>query len=235
MRRDRPVDQYHIDRDARARGAAGVRDRHRARAAVRHERVPRCPRCRCCRRHPRLGGPQGGGGPRPRSFWRTYISRIMRGSMVEVLESEVRHDGAPEGAAGANRHLAPRRAQRDRSGDPWGHRLQLAWMAGGVVVVEFVFQYPGIGAALVDAVAFRDMPVVQTVTMLAAGSTWASTCWPTSRRSWSLRSSGRPADEPASRRPDRRHGNRSRGRGGAAGARRLRRGQWSDILLRATG
>jgi peptide/nickel transport system permease protein len=46
--------------------------------------------------------------------------------------------------------------------------LQLAWMAGGVVIVEFVFQYPGIGAALVDAVGNRDMPVVQTVTMLAA-------------------------------------------------------------------
>ena len=47
--------------------------------------------------------------------------------------------------------------------------LQLAWMAGGIVVVEFVFSYPGIGAALVDAVDNRDMPVVQTVTMLAAG------------------------------------------------------------------
>jgi peptide/nickel transport system permease protein len=35
-------------------------------------------------------------------------------------------------------------------------------------VVEFVFQYPGIGAALVDAVALRDMPVVQTVAMLMA-------------------------------------------------------------------
>jgi peptide/nickel transport system permease protein len=42
-------------------------------------------------------------------------------------------------------------------------------MAGGVVVVEFVFSYPGIGAALVDAVRNQDMPVVQTVTMLAAG------------------------------------------------------------------
>ena len=31
--------------------------------------------------------------------------------------------------------------------------LQLAWMAGGIVLVEYVFQYPGIGAALVDAVA----------------------------------------------------------------------------------
>jgi len=37
-----------------------------------------------------------------------------------------------------------------------------------VVVVEFVFQYPGIGAAFVDAVANQDMPVVQAVTMLAA-------------------------------------------------------------------
>jgi peptide/nickel transport system permease protein len=46
--------------------------------------------------------------------------------------------------------------------------LQLAWMAGGVVLVEYVFSYPGIGAALVDAVKNRDMPVVQTVTMLAA-------------------------------------------------------------------
>jgi peptide/nickel transport system permease protein len=46
--------------------------------------------------------------------------------------------------------------------------LELAWMAGGIVIVEFVFQYPGIGASLVDAVDNRDMPVVQTVTMLAA-------------------------------------------------------------------
>jgi peptide/nickel transport system permease protein len=47
--------------------------------------------------------------------------------------------------------------------------LQLAYLAGGVVVVEFVFSYPGIGAALVEAVGNRDMPVVQAVTMLAAG------------------------------------------------------------------
>jgi peptide/nickel transport system permease protein len=41
-------------------------------------------------------------------------------------------------------------------------------MAGGVVVVEFVFSYPGIGAAFVDAVGNRDMVVVQAITMLAA-------------------------------------------------------------------
>jgi peptide/nickel transport system permease protein len=47
--------------------------------------------------------------------------------------------------------------------------LQLAWLAGGVVVVEFVFRYPGIGQALVDAVGNRDLPVVQALTLLVGG------------------------------------------------------------------
>jgi peptide/nickel transport system permease protein len=47
--------------------------------------------------------------------------------------------------------------------------LQLAWLAGGVVVVEFVFRYPGIGAALVDGVANRDLPVVQALTLMVGG------------------------------------------------------------------
>jgi peptide/nickel transport system permease protein len=96
-----------------------------------------------------------------------YISRIMRGSMVEVLESEyvtmARLKGLPERQV-IWRHAVPNAIVPAIQ----VAALQLAWMAGGVVVVEFVFQYPGIGAALVDAVANRDMPVVQTVTMLAA-------------------------------------------------------------------
>jgi peptide/nickel transport system permease protein len=97
-----------------------------------------------------------------------YISRIMRGSMVEVLESEyvtmARLKGLPERTV-IWRHAVPNAIVPAIQVTA----LQLAWMAGGVVVVEFVFQYPGIGAALVDAVGLRDMPVVQTVTMLAAG------------------------------------------------------------------
>ena len=46
--------------------------------------------------------------------------------------------------------------------------LQLAYMAGGVVLVEFVFAYPGIGAALVDAVGNRDVPVVQAIALIIA-------------------------------------------------------------------
>lgn len=46
--------------------------------------------------------------------------------------------------------------------------LQLAWLAGGVVVVEFLFRYPGIGQALIDAVNNRDVQVVQAISMLIA-------------------------------------------------------------------
>jgi peptide/nickel transport system permease protein len=97
-----------------------------------------------------------------------YISRIMRGSMIEVLESEyvtmARLKGLPERQV-IWRHAVPNAIVPAIQ----VAALQLAWMAGGVVVVEFVFQFPGIGASLVDSVGNRDMPVVQTVTMLAAG------------------------------------------------------------------
>jgi peptide/nickel transport system permease protein len=97
-----------------------------------------------------------------------YISRIMRGSMVEVLESEYVTMARLKGMSERTviwRHAVPNAIVPAIQ----VAALQLAWMAGGVVVVEFVFSYPGIGAALVDAVGNRDMPVVQTVTMLAAG------------------------------------------------------------------
>jgi peptide/nickel transport system permease protein len=96
-----------------------------------------------------------------------YISRIMRGSMIEVLESEyvtmARLKGLPERTV-IWRHAVPNAIVPAIQ----VAALQLAWMAGGVVLVEYVFSYPGIGAALVDAVGNQDMPVVQTVVMLAA-------------------------------------------------------------------
>jgi peptide/nickel transport system permease protein len=46
--------------------------------------------------------------------------------------------------------------------------INLAYLAGGVVVVESVFNYPGIGLSLVDAVNAHDIPVVQALAMLIA-------------------------------------------------------------------
>jgi peptide/nickel transport system permease protein len=97
-----------------------------------------------------------------------YVSRIMRGSMVEVLESEY---VTMAGLKGLSRRTVIWRHAVPNAIVPAIQviALQLAYLAGGVVVVEFVFSYPGIGAALVEAVGNRDMPVVQAVVMLAAG------------------------------------------------------------------
>jgi len=46
--------------------------------------------------------------------------------------------------------------------------LNLAYLVVGVVVVEVVFSYPGMGTYLVDHVAKRDMPVVQACGLIFA-------------------------------------------------------------------
>lgn len=48
--------------------------------------------------------------------------------------------------------------------------LNLAYLITGVVLVEVVFVYPGIGQALVDAVAKRDFPVVQAASLIFAAT-----------------------------------------------------------------
>ncbi len=96
-----------------------------------------------------------------------YISRIMRGSMVEVLESDYVTMARLKGLSNRAviwRHAVPNAIVPAIQVSA----LQLAYMAGGVVVVEYVFSFPGIGASLVDAVGNRDVPVVQALTIIIA-------------------------------------------------------------------
>jgi len=96
-----------------------------------------------------------------------YITRMMRATMNEVLDSGyvemARLKGIPERLV-LTRHALPHAV------GPVAQvvALQLAWLAGGVVVVEFLFRYPGIGQALIDAVSKRDVAVVQAITLLIA-------------------------------------------------------------------
>ncbi len=48
--------------------------------------------------------------------------------------------------------------------------LNLAYLITGVVLVEVVFVYPGIGQSLVDAVSKRDFPVVQACCLIFAAT-----------------------------------------------------------------
>lgn len=96
-----------------------------------------------------------------------YIARMMRTTMIEVLDSGhvemARLKGVPE------RRVILRHAVPHAIG-PVAQviAIQLAWLAGGVVVVEYLFRYPGVGQALIDAVTYRDVQVVQAISMIIA-------------------------------------------------------------------
>ncbi|MCR6482397.1 ABC transporter permease [Amycolatopsis sp. OK19-0408] len=96
-----------------------------------------------------------------------YITRMMRATMNEVLDSGYVEMARLKGVR--ERTVLVRHALPHAIG-PVAQvvALQLAWLAGGVVVVEFLFRYPGIGQALIDAVGKRDVAVVQAVTLLIA-------------------------------------------------------------------
>lgn len=44
--------------------------------------------------------------------------------------------------------------------------LSLSYLLGGVIIVEVIFNYPGVAKLMVDAVAQRDLPLVQACAML---------------------------------------------------------------------
>lgn len=48
--------------------------------------------------------------------------------------------------------------------------LYIAWLASGVVIIEQVFNYPGIGTLMIQAVHDRDMPLVQAIVLVIAGT-----------------------------------------------------------------
>ena len=52
--------------------------------------------------------------------------------------------------------------------------FQLSYLFGGVVIIEQVFTYPGLGRLLFNAVLQQDVPVLQTVVVIFAGITMLS-------------------------------------------------------------
>lgn len=48
--------------------------------------------------------------------------------------------------------------------------LSLSSLVGGVIIVEVIFNYPGLAKLMVDAVATRDMPLIQACVMLSCAA-----------------------------------------------------------------
>src|SRR5262245_9256930 len=89
--------------------------------------------------------------------------------MVEVLESDyvemARLKGMPERVV-IFRHALPNALIPAIQASA----LLLAYLLAGILAVEYLFAYPGLGTALIDGVRGRDLPMIQAVTLVFATS-----------------------------------------------------------------
>jgi peptide/nickel transport system permease protein len=98
-----------------------------------------------------------------------YMMRMTRAAIINLLASPyiemARLKGVPSGKV-ITRHALP---------NAWAPiinvvALNLAYLITGVVLVEVVFVYPGVGQLLVDSVSRRDFPVVQACCLIFAAT-----------------------------------------------------------------
>jgi peptide/nickel transport system permease protein len=97
-----------------------------------------------------------------------YAVRMLRDNLIEVLDSDYVRMAELKGLPPHRvllRHALPNALVPTLNVTA----LNLAYLVGGVVVVEKVFAYPGFGSLLVDALQLRDLPVIEATVMLAAG------------------------------------------------------------------
>ena len=95
------------------------------------------------------------------------INRITRSSMLEVLREDYVRTGRAKGLAGSA--VVYRHALKNAllpvvtfTG------TEFAFLIGGLIVTETVFNLPGVARYLVEAILWRDYPVVQNLVMFIA-------------------------------------------------------------------
>jgi peptide/nickel transport system permease protein len=95
------------------------------------------------------------------------IMRITRSTMLEVLREDYIRTAWAKGQRGTQ--VVWRHALKNASlpvvtliG------IEFAFLIGGLIVTETVFNLPGVARYLVDAIQFRDYPIVQNLAMLIA-------------------------------------------------------------------
>ena len=96
-----------------------------------------------------------------------HILRMVRTSVIDVLESDyiqmARLKGVPYWRM-VFRHVLPNALLPTIN----LVALTIAWLLGGVVVIEVVFNYPGLGRLTIDAISDRDLALVQAIALLLA-------------------------------------------------------------------
>jgi peptide/nickel transport system permease protein len=98
-----------------------------------------------------------------------YLYRLVRASTIEALESEyvvmARLKGMPEHSV-VLRHVLPNALVPVIQASA----LVLTYLLGSAVVVESLFQFPGLGSDLTGAISHRDLPVMQAYVLVLAAA-----------------------------------------------------------------
>jgi peptide/nickel transport system permease protein len=101
-----------------------------------------------------------------------YAARMLRDNLIEVLRAPyvimARLRGLP-GRRVILRHALPNAITPTLNVTA----LNITYLAGGVVIVEKVFGFPGFGSLMIDAIRFRDVPLIE-ITVLLASSVYIS-------------------------------------------------------------
>ncbi|MBA3381949.1 MAG: ABC transporter permease [Actinobacteria bacterium] len=95
--------------------------------------------------------------------------RLIRATMIDVLRADfvrmARLNGQPE------RRVVVRYALRNALGPGIQAIAQtLQYLLGGIIITESVFNYPGIGSKLVQAVSLRDIQEIGVIAMILAAA-----------------------------------------------------------------
>jgi peptide/nickel transport system permease protein len=94
-----------------------------------------------------------------------YVLRITRASMVEVMRTNYIRTAVLKGLP--RMRIVFRHALQNALMAPITViMLHVNWLVGGVVVVESVFGYPGLGRFALEAALFKDVFAVEAVTMV---------------------------------------------------------------------
>ncbi|MEZ5911689.1 MAG: ABC transporter permease [Paracoccaceae bacterium] len=96
-----------------------------------------------------------------------HILRTVRSSVIETLASDYAQMALLKGVPYWQivfRHILPNALLPTIN----VVALTIAWLLGGVVVIETVFNYPGLGRMMIDSISDRDLPVTQAIALIIA-------------------------------------------------------------------
>ncbi len=100
-----------------------------------------------------------------------YLSRLIRAGFIDILDSPYIRMARLKGLSSRAilfKHALPNAL----SAAVPAFSLVAALMVGAVVIVEFLFNYPGIGGYLLDGINDRDLPVIQATGLVIGAAVY---------------------------------------------------------------